>query len=506
MRRVLTLAALGLLAAGLPGLPAAEKPSRVDPASGTALVDAWYRLLLNGAPAGYVRTRVTARGEAGYSVLIEQKLVLQRGPDRTETRNLSAIDEDAQGKILGYRVELGLSAQATRAEGTVQDGFLVIREPSAGASPEKEPRETRIPMHPEAIGYEALRRKLRDGLRKEGDVVEAVVLSPEFRKFARQRSVRKADDAGKKGEPLIRVATTLDILPGMVQEEWYRPDFTAEKISFPVAGLSLTAQRAPAEELIQEKFASPPEVFLSSAVRLKGKIPAGATEAVYAVRLKSGNFAEGKKTFAAAGQEVVREEGPGARVVRVRKLKPPAGSARKPAAGPEFAEYLRANSFIQSEDSGVRAIAAQVAGQETDGWQAARRLEGWVHDNIRVKDMRTAFAGAGEVLRAKAGDCTEHSVLLAALLRSEGLPSRVAAGLVEMEGTLAGHMWVEVFAGGEGAGAWFPLDATRPGKAGAERIAFATSSLESGGLLDLFLEVIHILGNLEVEVVEVKSG
>jgi hypothetical protein len=86
-------------------------------------------------------------------------------------------------------------------------------------------------------------------------------------------------------------------------------------------------------------------------------------------------------------------------------------------------------------------------------------LERLVDRTIRVKSLRHGFAGVREVLDSRAGDCTEHALLLAALLRKRGLPARIAYGFLLTEAGFIGHAWTEVRAGES----WFWLDPSFPG-------------------------------------------
>jgi len=58
------------------------------------------------------------------------------------------------------------------------------------------------------------------------------------------------------------------------------------------------------------------------------------------------------------------------------------------------------------------------------------------------------------VLEKKAGDCNEHAVLLAALLRAAGIPARVCAGLVYKDDAFYYHAWNEAY-----LGSWVSMDA-----------------------------------------------
>ena len=89
--------------------------------------------------------------------------------------------------------------------------------------------------------------------------------------------------------------------------------------------------------------------------------------------------------------------------------------------------------------------------------ELARELASWVGGYISNKNYGQGFASALEVMDTRAGDCTEHSVLLTALLRAAGISARPAVGVVYHEGSFLGHMWTEVY-----VDYWRTLDALDP--------------------------------------------
>jgi len=86
-------------------------------------------------------------------------------------------------------------------------------------------------------------------------------------------------------------------------------------------------------------------------------------------------------------------------------------------------------------------------------------FEGLVNRYLTIKSFGRGFAGLGEVLDSREGDCTEASLLLAGLLRKLGLPARQAYGLLLTEAGLVGHAWTEVYQEGR----WYWLDPSFPG-------------------------------------------
>ncbi len=128
-----------------------------------------------------------------------------------------------------------------------------------------------------------------------------------------------------------------------------------------------------------------------------------------------------------------------------------------------------------------------------------------VHDRISHKALDTAFASASETARTRGGDCTEHGVLLCAMLRADGIPARVASGLIYAD-SFAGHreifgwhMWTQALIDGK----WVDFDATLPVRFDAVHVLTSTSSLaDTAGSAELS-SVLLLMGNLQIEVLEV---
>ena len=135
-------------------------------------------------------------------------------------------------------------------------------------------------------------------------------------------------------------------------------------------------------------------------------------------------------------------------------------------------------------------------------------MRAFVNRHIEDKNLATAFASASEVARTGAGDCTEHGVLLAALLRADGIPSRVVTGLVYMpglgksgKGAFGWHMWTQALIDGQ----WMDLDATLPMWFTAGHITTGTSSLAEGTGVEDMASIIGKLGKIEIDVIRVDA-
>jgi len=122
---------------------------------------------------------------------------------------------------------------------------------------------------------------------------------------------------------------------------------------------------------------------------------------------------------------------------------------------------LRPTRWLQSNHPRLRSIAAPFAHMAASDTRKMERLA------VRARQLmpRVEFGGhysALDTLVRGAGDCTEAAVLLAALGRAIGIPTRVASGLVYsrdyyhgVDNVFTPHSWVLAYADGQ----WRSFDA-----------------------------------------------
>src|SRR5690606_4619589 len=107
----------------------------------------------------------------------------------------------------------------------------------------------------------------------------------------------------------------------------------------------------------------------------------------------------------------------------------------------------------------------------------ARRVWRYVSTSFDYRLGATLFATSREAIRDLKGDCSEASILTAALLRAAGIPARVMLGYASPgQGVWIGHAWVEAWLGGADGG-WVGVDAAlREFPAGPHRVALVALS------------------------------
>jgi len=175
--------------------------------------------------------------------------------------------------------------------------------------------------------------------------------------------------------------------------------------------------------------------------------------------------------------------------------------------------WRKPTELVDSDSAEVRALLAEARLEPgSPRYERANALRKLVSSHLRRKDLGTAFGSASEAARTRGGDCTEHAVLLAALLRADGIPARVASGLVyvpDLGGSGPGwgwHLWTQALVEPQRALAasaeWTDFDATVSGEGRGYHCAHllvATSDLAGGATDPAFSRALGLIGGIRIE-------
>jgi transglutaminase/protease-like cytokinesis protein 3 len=135
----------------------------------------------------------------------------------------------------------------------------------------------------------------------------------------------------------------------------------------------------------------------------------------------------------------------------------------------------------------------KILGPEQDALHATRKLLDWTYTTLD-KTPTIGMPTALEALESRKGDCNEHAVLFTALARAAGIPARVAAGVVYLDGAFYYHAWSEVW-----LGQWVAVDPTF-GQLPAD--ATHVKFIEGGP--EQHLGLLKVIGQVGMEIVEYK--
>jgi hypothetical protein len=502
----------------LAGCQPATAPNEVpksDPAAGgtatadgNALFDVWDAYYLKGAKIGYGHTVSREIDRAGKALVETTSLnhlrVERFGQTIEQELKLSTV-ETPDGQVREFRTEAQFGPAPTIASGVVVGNSMLITTDTGGAR-----QEVRLRWSAEIRGFLGVEQSLAGKPLAPGEKRALRMLAPLLNQVADVElaagdyETTKVLDAEQE---LLRIESVARLPDGNVMAESLWTDRAGQVIKRRIEGIGQESFRTN-EALAKEHGRGGPTVDLGSDTLVKLDRPlenALATrEARYRVTLASG---DPSRVFATGLTQSVRRLGPREAEVTVHSIRPgeisPAGDPADAANPPVDEKYATANSVLQTNDARIQAMAKRARGSETDPVKVALALERYVHENMASSDFSQAFATAAEVAESRRGDCTEHAVLLAALARACGIPSRVAIGLVYVPRVrgFGYHMWTEVYLHGR----WVPLDATLgQGGIGGAHLKLVDSSLDGATAYSAFLPVAQVVGQLKIEVVEAK--
>ena len=265
-------------------------------------------------------------------------------------------------------------------------------------------------------------------------------------------------------------------------------------------GLGLTTTRLASREEALEPLDEVPEVMSASfiPVDLPEDIPEDATRASLRVCSSTGEL----DPFPSRGAQRVVREGPDCLLLDVDMQR----HSRTRRRDRRSASLLASSSMLEVNDPLLRQLLEQAVPQPTDPAADAEALRSFVRDFIVFSDVSTPLASAGETARTRSGDCTEHAVLLCALLRAAGIRARVASGLIYAdaymgrEHVFVWHMWTQAILNGR----WVDLDPTLWQPFNPLHVLTSTSDLHSGVLGLSSISDTRLMGTLTIQVLGVR--
>ena len=414
-------------------LALAGPASAAAPEAGTI----WFSLeAANGARLGHASHRVVETAD-GREIRDDSEILVQELADSpTRIAGQTIIRQDRAGRTLSISIDSQVGPSRSRTEARIgADAAEITRRTAAGG------RTVRVPLGREVrfddgagllAGWDiaATPRLEYDNLDVAAMLVEHVVLEatpgPEGGIFV----LRKRYDGGE-----------LRAVARLVLDRDRRLVSTTQ----PMFGTAITARTTDRETALRDH--PPYTVLANSLVRAPFRMPSSALQGH--VRYRA-SFADGIAfALPQTGEQAAASEPAGVTLDVCAGCGP--GLPHDPAT---LADALRPTSWLQSDDRRLRRIAAPVARLAVSDTRKMELLLARARPYLARVDF-TGHYSAVETIRRRAGDCTEAAVLLAALGRAAGIPTRVANGLVYSRERYHGvsnvfmpHSWVLAFVDG----------------------------------------------------------
>jgi transglutaminase superfamily protein len=467
--------------------------------------ETWDAIIMQGTRVGYMQTTIAHVQDNGRDLVRSSsfvRVVLAReGQTSEQTMSFTSWDT-SEGELVRFKSRMQTGPSEIAVSGTVRDGQLRLAA-EQGRAGQSQPRA--IPWSKEWGGPFAVERSLREQPLKAGEertihcLLQVLNVPGDIRL---QALGEESVDLPGGARQLLKVRSITQAGQHQIEElRWL--DERGDCLKSLVPSLGQEAIRTTKAEALRPAAATKPlDVMAASAIPIAGnRVPTAATRrAVYRARVKSGRvsglFADG------ASQHVKAIDDQTADLIVVAVRPNNGGDGAVGATGPVEGDS-QPNSFIQSDDRLIAQIAAQVAPRDSDAWKTACALESFVQGAVKNKNYSQAFATAADVARTLEGDCTEHSLLFAALCRARKIPARAALGLIYYppKHGFAYHMWNEVWI----VDRWIPMDSTLGlGGIGADHIKLGDSNFAGASPMADLLTVAQAFGRLEIDVLETE--
>lgn len=497
---------------GLSQTPPRSKP--VEAPKGKVVQDIWETALINGHRVGYTRVLVeehtTPSGRKVLRASRDLRLTVRRGPDIARIEAITGTDETPEGTVLGVFMNHRLATQVVyELTGKVEGNQLHVK--AVGQSN----FDKMVPWNPKAIGTLGELKLLSIKKPKPGDKFDYVIYEPIVNAIVTIRVTAENIEwvsTGREQKQLLKLSAVPDAIGGVqlpLQILWADPNtFEVVRSSTKMPGFGyLVVNRSSKEEALKPLDPNQlPDIMEQQAIKIAQRIVRPHERNRITYRINMADEKEPWNAFPSDGRQSVQniDEKTKSFDLVVSAMRAPPAVAPVGAVDPG-AEFTKSNFFVTSDDPLVKKHAAIATNGRTDPWDKAQAIERWVKDNMRVQNFSEAMAPASVVAKTMTGDCTEYSMLTAAMCRAVGVPSRTAIGLVYVEGPepmLGFHMWTEVFVRGQ----WVAIDATLgQGSVGPAHIKITDASWHNCENMTPLLPLMRVMiGRPTVSIVQVK--
>ena len=461
-------------------------------------LDRWYEVYLDGGKVGYFQDKMEKDGDVIKS-WNEFVMQIKRAGQSIEITVVQETKEKISGELIEFSSETKMAGIPMLKKGRVEGEELVVYEKQFISG-----KETRYSFDPEGGMSWGLRKQvLENGFEEAGKTYELKVYSPDMgmKKPVKAKIICFGEKTIQIGEKKIK-AFEVDMelkspFGSMITKSWFDENCVALKTVMNMGGMKISIIEVPkkkAKKMEEEAH----ELLFSSVVPLDAAVP-NSDKNTFIMKAIKGKWSA--KLFEGNGQKIEKINDNSIRVIVDQSLK-----KKKVEGETDLKPFLSSSVYLDTDDLLIQKLAKKGKGKAKTSQEIANKLTKFVFRYMTNKNYEVGFATASEVARNKAGDCTEHSILLAALGRALAIPSRVVTGLVyadefkDQKDVLVYHMWTQFYIDDQ----WVNLDsALGLVKCPADRITFSVDSLEEDTIASV-LPLMELINNLKVTVQTVE--
>jgi len=477
-----------------------------NPAQGL-FQDEWMEVYLAGGKIGYGHSTMIRQGDEIHTS-VKMNLKIARAKVSLKLGVTQTTVETLQGEPLEFGSVTKMADQPMQMAGKIKDGKVIITSSQFGMKKTSTYDYTAGAL----MAWGLTRESLLKGF-EPGTTYTLSTYSPDVRMDGPVKATTTVGDEESfthRGQTYHghKVSTILSAPMGDLKTtSWVDATGKMLKTRIFMAGLTMDMYAVDEETAVSDFV--PAELFMNNTLPVDRYINKDRAERItYQLTLK--DDAKGPLSLPETpAQKVLTAIDGKSAVVTVTRSNHDAIRKMPPSNGSDdISQYLESNILINKEDPDLAKLAKQAAEGEKDPLRLADKLRQFVTRYISDKNLGVGFATASDVCRSRQGDCSEHAVLLAALGRIDGLPSRVATGIAYVPSfggkrNLFGfHMWTQFLINGQ----WVDFDAAlRESQCSPIRIAFDVNSLHETALAEMSFKLMKVLGRLDLKVLKIDK-
>jgi len=448
----------------------------------------WRIVLFNGQKVGHAfAERTRENGEFINREVMD--LEIKRGPSEIKLYTEQVFRENAALEPTGFAMRMRASELETLVQGSIgPDRQMQIMQTVGGVA-----KQLRQALPEDVLFPEAQIKKLQALGFKPGAVVSFNAFDPSSMEtfgVVTTFKASKAVDLVTETRQLFEVKQTISYPQATLDvQAFVDPQFNALKTRLDMMGITLEITEA------TRTMALAPNQTVDELARMMLKSPRALSQRARDIGLRYTLKHKGEGALDSTDEQRVQAK-LGGFIVDVCDT---CGAASALTAA-DRVRYMQASSYLQSDAPAMQKAAQDALSklsktERAEPRQVMQTLENFVRGHISDKNLDVGYASALEVLNNPSGDCTEHAVLLAALGRAAGVPTRVAAGFayapeyLGYQRAFVPHAWAQAYLNGR----WHSFDAALEG------FDAGHLTIETGdGDPSRFYGSIHLLGNLEI--------
>ena len=454
----------------------------------------WYALFLSGKKSGYSKTQRVVKNQI-VTTTVTTQMELNRAGTKVIVKSIEESVETLAGQALAFRSieqESGIKRIVT---GIIRDDQLHLEVKGLG-----EVQYKRLQWNKSALLFEGqrllgLERGLAPGTQYSAlhFMISTLQVSPAQVLVQKEKSVALLDQQMM----LTPLLTTVHISGVKLQmQSFVDHQQQLKKVQMPLMGSTMEMIESSKEYALSAS--QPSDFFNNILVNSPRKLTRAdtATTLKYTISRRSADV-----HFSQTQEQRVSALDDGSILLNVSPIDNLQGSFPYTGNDPELIQSLAPNAWVQNTDQEIVALAQKAVRKADSAAQAAQMLEDFVRQYIDNKTLSVGYASALQVLQSKSGDCTEHALLLVAMLKAVGIPARVASGVVYVdqfsnrEQVFIPHAWAQAHIEGQ----WVSYDAALTGfNSGHIQLA------QGDGDPKHFFSLINTLGSFEIKKIAVN--